>query len=298
MSYEDKLSEVQSLFQRHNSRLAEETAKTESVLLDFDQFKEALLMQGAHEESDLSALRYEDIASCLPDLPSGDKPMYLAKKIADIFRGEAHGVSSEEAEKMGLRELLQHYSPKRPNNPVGKRLEELSDGKPFLIFEDRENLDVEESLNQLKEIQEGYPPNDKVVGNGEPRKTYSVGDGPNRYAKENPIYPGRPLRPNGETCDQTGRSWEGVDKAVRQFIRLVVKDLDSITVDKAHDLIDLAMSEDALSNLKDRYPSVAVDYQQRKEKDNLPSLKVKLNRRKSGIEVNTFISGGEAVFDE
>lgn len=298
MSYQEKLSKVKDLFEEHNSLLKSGTDKPSfpEKGLNFQNFKEALILQGVSGEEDLSKLRYEDIASCLPDLPTGDKPMFLAKKIAKIFRGKDQGVSSEEAEKMSLRELTVRYDPKSPHNPVGERLQKISNGKPFLVFNEDSSVTVEKSLELLKELKEGYPAVEKVTVDGEPRRPYKVGDGPDRYASENPLYPGRPLRPHGEACDQTGRSWEGIDRKVRQFIRLVVKEEDELSIDRAHDLIDEAMAKEALSNLKQKYQDVALGFQEKKEKDDLPNLRVKLNGEdSSGGFHTTVFEGGKKV---
>ena len=77
------------------------------------------------------------------------------------------------------------------------------------------------------------------------------GDKKKEMVDENPIYAGRPLRPDG-TCDQLNRSWEGVPLAIRQIIHIAINDTRELMVSHtaAHDLLDpLTIAQPELDGL-------------------------------------------------
>jgi hypothetical protein len=117
-----------------------------------------------------------------------------------------------------------------------------------------------------------------------------VGELPENYADENPLYRGRPLRPDG-TCDQTNRSWEGVPLEVRQFIAFAAEYHDGIDVtgkgglDRAHQAMDMALALDALEKLRKRYPEIAIDFDEDKKLGKLPTLQIPLGQPIAAQEV-------------
>jgi hypothetical protein len=212
-------------------------------------------------------------------------PKLLAKRIAQVFRGKngdakkRHVLSNARVEAMSIEELLVAYDPSDPDNLVGSRLKKVSKEKRCIVFKDDGSVNVEASAKLVKEVKEGFPEQETVTVDGGPRKTYRVGQRPGRYADENPLYPDRVLRPDG-TCDQTGRSWEGVSTEIRQIVYLAVTKTGEITISNvgnAHDILDIVMSQGAEEKIKGRFREAVIRFGELKNKGELPSLKIELN---------------------
>ncbi len=182
---------------------------------------------------------------------------------------------------MTLEELVRAFDPEDSSNPVGIRLKRYVGDNPFIVYDAGRTVNVDITLQLLKEVKEGYPCR-KIFEVGESiKEVYSLGDLPDNFADENPLYPGRPLRPDG-SCDQLNRSWQGVCPNVRRFIRFAVEQKDGIKVDfdAAHAVLDLALTADALKKLRSRYPNVAVAYDRAAKENKLPTMQVRLEKVK------------------
>ena len=267
---EKKFEDARILIEEYNKALGK-------TVIVYDSFAYHLKMLGAITEDDLKKLSYEEIVSCL--MPSGQlevSPQVLAKKIATIFRGkeetETNYVSAKKADKMSYDELVAAYDWENPDNPVGKRLKSIST-EPFIVFENSNKVDVITSSMLLRELSKGFPPREFVTINGVPKKVYSIGESPENYFDENPFYKGRALRPDG-TCDQTGRSWEGVALKVRQLIRIAVDGgWLKATIDNVHNILDNVLSNDAPEEfLAKRFPQAYLKFQDDERLGTLPKL--------------------------
>ncbi len=241
----------------------------------------------------LKALSYEDILSCMP-LIGTIKPIGVAKDVAKIFRGketvtnEPRPVSAKKADKMTLIELIEAYDPEDSDNPVGKRLGELAKGQKVIVFITGRIVDVNTTFKLLQEVKLGYPGRANIDVNGEIKETHLVGALPDNFVDENPLYRGRPLRPDG-TCDQTNRSWNGVPDNVRKLIRVAIDcgSLKDISFERVHDIMDLAMDVDAFAKFSKRYPNAAIAYKNLTcGIGSLPTLKLILKREKGAGGTN------------
>lgn len=260
--------------------------------LDPNQFLGCIKAAGGTTAERLKSLAYEDILACMPDAKV--KPILLAKDIAKIFRGkedtrqnEPRPVSAKKADKMTLRELVEAYDPEESENPVGKRLKDISRGEKFIVFASGRSLDVEATLKLLDEVKQGYEGRENIEINCEIKEVHAVGDLPDNFVDENPLYRGRPLRPDG-TCDQTNRSWNGVPMRVRQLIRVAMDngDLKDISFERVHDIMDKVMENDAFPKLTKRYPASAVEFKKLESVGKLPTLKLVLKKDKGAGRSN------------
>jgi hypothetical protein len=196
---------------------------------------------------------------------------------------------------MTPRELVEAFDPEDYSNPVGQRLAAVSKGEKFIVYSDARLVDVETTFKLLNEIKSGYPGRDDVDVNGAIKKVYRLGELPENYADENPLYRDRPLRPDG-TCDQTGRSWEGIDLSVRQFVRVAMDEGElKVTHELAHDTLDIVMEKDALKKLRQRYRKAAIKFDELAKTGDLPTLKIPLG---GGSEGKNPFSGGKQVIWE
>jgi hypothetical protein len=297
MSYNDRIDAALAAIKEHNEAVGGEG---KAGYLSPDEFIQCVKASGGTSEERLSALSHEDLLACMPASPNGVKPRVLAKEIADIFRSksaasetdEKRPISGKKADKMTPRELVEAFDPEDYSNAVGVRLATISKGEKFIVYSNGRIVDGDSTFKLLLEIKSGYPGRDDVDVNGVIKKTYRIGELPENYADENPLYRDRPLRPDG-TCDQSGRSWEGVDLSVRQLIRVAMDEGElRVTHEIAHDTLDIVMETDALKKLRSRYRKAAIKFDELAKTGNLPTLKIPLG---GGSEGTNPFSGGKQV---
>jgi len=270
-----------------------------------EKFSDTLKAIGGTTEDRLKSLSYEDILECLPSFagPCGPlKPRLLAKEIAKTFRGkdetlisnEKRPVSNKTAERMTVKELAESFEPENSDNAIGQQLAKIAKGQAFIVYSFGRIVDVESTIKLLSEIKQGYPGRaDYTTSNGI-FPVYKLGELPDNFADENPIYENRPLRPDG-TCDQTGRSWEGIPIEVKQLIKIAVYLGEiSVTIDKSHEILDTALSVDAMSNLRLRYRKSSLKFDELSKVGKLPTLKVTLHSEVDKTKV--FNNGKKVVF--
>jgi hypothetical protein len=304
MSYEDRIQAALSLVQQHNEAVGGEG---KPGFINPDAFISCVKASGGTSEKRLADLSHEDLLACMPShIVNGVevKPRVLAKDIAKVFRSNQQKVaedagkrpvSTKKAEKMTPRELVEAFDPEDYSNPVGERLAVISKGEKFIVYSEGRLVDVDTTFKLLTEIKAGYPGRDDVDVNGAVKKVYRIGELPENYADENPLYRDRPLRPDG-TCDQTGRSWEGVDLAVRQLVRVAMDTGElRVTHETAHDILDMVMEPNPLANLRKRYRKASVRFDELAKTGDLPKLMISLGE--GGSEsINPFAGGKQVVW--
>jgi len=289
--YEDRMDAALSAIRQHNDAIG---GVDKPGYLNPDDLIACIKASGGTSEERLSALSHEDILACMPAGPNGVKPRVLAKEIATIFRGdkvdENRPISSKKSDRMTPQELLDAFDPEDSTNSVGTRLSQMSKNQPFLVYSTGRILDIKSSLLLLQELKSGYTGRPNFEVNGEIKQTYRVGELPDNYVDENPIYVGRPLRPDG-TCDQLGRSWEGVDLSLRQFIRVGIEIGElKINHELANDLMDMAINLDAKNLLRKRYRATALKFDTLQKIADLPKLKIKLGKSDNILSQGTQVN--------
>lgn len=298
---QEKFDAAQAVIAEHNSAVGSAPIKVNA-----EQFVTCLKAMGATTEDHLKSLSYEDILECLPSF-EGVKPKLLAKDIAKVFRGKEEvsslsttpadkkPVSSKSASRMSLRELVEAFDPENSENSVGKQLEIIAKGQPFIVYSSGRIVDVESTLKLLAEIKQGFQGRTDFNVNGIPVPVYHIGDVPDNFADENPFWANRPLRPDG-TCDQLGRSWEGVSLDIRQLIRLAV-DLREIevSISNAHDVLDMALDTNAMSKLRSRYRKASLKFDELGKLNKLPTLKLTLGVPSSSNSSKDVLKDGKKV---
>jgi hypothetical protein len=191
---------------------------------------------------------------------------------------------------MTVRQLVEHFDPEESTSEVGKRLSRMVGKSPCIVFEKpgSRTVDVDATYGLINEIKGGFPPRQTAKGEvwaivdvrGTMKPAYPIGFLPDNFAEENPLYPGRPLRPDG-TCDQTQRSWTGVVIKIRQFLRVGLGDEIKISrLEDAHNLLDIALQTDALMKLQQRYPQTKIKFEQLEARNKLPDLQIALSSTK------------------
>ena len=270
MSYDQKIASARKVIDEHNSNA--------DTPINFDDFLKKLKDAGGSSEEALKAASWDDLQDC-------GIPKIMARRLTFLFRQDGDGTETKstyisEKKVVGLsnKELVERYNPKDVKNPVGKRLKDLSDGKKFVVFHDGGMVNVKETVKLLEDIINGLPEVSTAFVCCRPFPVFSIGERPDFYVEENPIYIGRPLRSN-ETCNQTGRSWSGVATEIRQFLWMAVNsgELTISTVSEAHDILDKVLSKDcSLDSLRARYPRTSVNFDANGKVGNLPTLKIRV----------------------
>lgn len=278
MAYKAKLEQAVQFIESHNKNVSEQSLKVDATKV-LSHLKEI----GAHDLASLAECKNEDLIEA-------GVPRLLARQITStIFRVRDEGVpkhvSDKKAEHMNPEELLGRYVPDT-DNAVSRRLTAMGGKSRFVVFEPGSTtVDVQTSAKLLKEVKDGFGERvDGIVStaNG-PRRAYRVGEKPNNLVDENPLYPTRALRPDG-TCDQTGRSWDGIPLEVRQLVALARQTGElSVTLDKAHDVLDRILSDpsQAMLAMATRYRKAALVFEEGKVLGTLPPLKVVLNANRT-----------------
>lgn len=272
MSYAEKIAKVKAIIDSHN-----QIKKT----VDFDKFVTNLQEAGGTTDEALRVCTWED-------LERFGLPSLLAKQAASVFRAKEEPASRRliteaRSQMMTPRELLDAYDPRNHDNFVGKRLSELARGKPCLVYNEDGTVNAEVSAKLLDELRDNYPTRESVMVGDRPFKVYNVGQRPDQFAFENPLFPGTLLRPD-DTCDHTNRSWAKVPEVVRVLLYLAVKETKEIkimTVDNAHSALDMASTEVAEKQIRNRYPKASLLYDDMKARGCLPTLRLSRSPRPS-----------------
>lgn len=260
--------------EEHNS-FVEEKSKINSEV-----FLKSVKELGATNPTSLASLSFEEISSCFNLSSEIRIPTILAKDIAKIWRSEKENVktnnfSDKKAEKMSLNELVQNFNPDDLDSAISRRLEKLSNNNPFIVYETGKHVDVTTTISLLEEIKKGFPPRTIFMKNGDAKKVYKVTETPDNFIAENPFYPSRPLRPLDESCDQSNRSWAGIDLESRQLVRIAV-DMKLLTVnlENINNTLDLILSEKGkfIKKFTQRYPTASIKFHELKAQGALPNL--------------------------
>lgn len=312
MSYQAKVDAALALIQKHNEVIGAVSSALPGVVtpnpgfINPTDFVTMLKVAGYHEEQHLNGMSQEELLELFPAY-KGIKPKILAKEISKVFRDKPaveaatsnfHPVSEKKAQNMSIKELIERLDVEEPTSSVAERLKKIVNNRPFIIFNNGRIVDVENTFQQVNAIRTGYPAVEIVNIGGEPKKVYPLGELPENYADENPLYHNRPLRPDG-SCDQTGRSWSGVSLPVRQLVYLAVhaKEIDVTQkngIMVAHDVINIAVGDDAVKKFRSIYSKIALKYDELAKTGNLPTLKIALG----GKNNRPFPEGNKVDFVE
>lgn len=284
MSYENRIDRAKTLIQEFNSQVSSEN------IIDIDAFLKKLKNAGGVSESMLQECTWEE-------LQKAGLPVLLARKVAAIFREKDQNlgntfVSERMVERMSYHQLIEKYDPKDKDSHVYKKLLSLSGGKRFIVVDSSGKINVESTRILLTEIRDGFPERDVFEVDGKQYEVVAVGTNiSNTLVDENPLYPGRFLRPDG-TCDQMNRSWSGVPLIVRQVLYLAVKNGElKVNIDKSHDTLDLALSVDAEKKVRTRYKKASIEIDKLIAINTAPTLKIRLTSKSNNIVQNPFNVG-------
>jgi len=174
------------------------------------------------------------------------------------------------------KELVEAYGPECEVSIIDE-LKRRSNDRPFVVFNNREDavVDVETTLRMLREARRGrtMPVNYKVADSL--KRLYRAGEFPAMFYFHCPFHKDT-LLVDG-FCDKSKQVWEGIDYECMQFARIALE-LEEITsrTPDIRQFIGLAV-QGGLEGLRLNYPHVALVFDERKEVDSLPNLKVRMS---------------------
>lgn len=264
--YDAKLEQALAIFVNFNA-----AAETK---IDTEAFVTNLKAAGGVSEEALKLITAEDLIEL-------GLPKLVARQVAEIFKKSNNPpasdskkfVSERKVASLTLQQLVENYDPAEFDNPVGKRLLEISKGHPCIAFDDKGCVIVEPSTKEVKALKEGYAPRSFKNVDGVPTKLYPIGEKPGNFVDENPLYPGRALR-DGE-CDQTNRSWDLVPQTTRQLLYLAITRTNELQINQlkdAHDTMDFVVSKRNFNEVRARFPRASILFDELKLENKLPLL--------------------------
>ena len=304
MSIKDRFDAALKVIQEHNEAVGGEN---QPGYVNGEEFIALLKATGATSEDRLRGLSHEAILDLLPEIKVGTrsvKPVILAKAIAGVFRfdnasPEKRPIASRQVDRMNLRELVENLDPEEYTNKVAEALQKIAQGRRFVVFGTGRNVDVEATFNAITALKQGFIEVDIVTVNKQAKEVFRLGELPDVEVDENPFYEGRPLRPDS-TCDQTGRSWEGISLENRQLVRLAIKTGElEVSFENIHNIMDLLLN--GHPPIRERYRKAAIEFDKLAAKGQLPSMKVALKvslddvKKKNVEPVNNPLIGGKKV---
>lgn len=281
--YQKKLDDAVSLLREHN-------VDQQGI----DKFLAYLGDIGGTSDSTIIYVTYEDLQNC------GLKPL-VARAIANIFRSkcepepkETGTISNRRASAIPINELIGNLDVTDSSSKIYTRVKSLVGSKKFLVYDNFGNLDIAASSKLFDEVRNTGMERSILIDGSEIRKVYSLGEAPDKYLDENPCYPGSALFPDG-TCQHTHRNIGKLSLDLKQFLYLLVKDLNA-NYETIHNLLDIAETSNALDTLKSRYPMIWMKLEELKKLQNLPVLKIKvaMSDKLPAKSVNLF-DGGHTI---
>lgn len=272
--YEQKLKDAESVISDHNQHLAEgEKLQWSSILGKIKSY-------GGTSVETLREMTWEDLQDC-------GIPRVLARRIANqIFRKREDAAPKplKPGKVLGLtfEQLFEQYDPFGERNPaVTERLEKESKGARCVVFNRDGSVNAVESAQLLRDLKDDCPERETVSTNEGMLRVYRVGEGPNRFRDENPLYPGESLRRG--VCEHTNRSWDSVPLTVRQIVYLAVSQTEELVIsdiEDAHRVLDVLSGEDVVAKVEARYPQAALKLRDLEDVGQSPTLKIRRGQKR------------------
>lgn len=300
-AYTQKRETLESLLKEHNKALGPKSPDK----VDVKAIIATLLKEGGTSEAGLAAFERQDyIDFGFPRALAGQAVKLMgttATKEPSEGEGrskkktsEAPGVMmlhtpADAARAMNVFDLMKAFDPGNPGI-IGDELierarraarpgnaEDAARGRPFVFYADPTGTKLarKASAEYLQAMLDGTPVTDTIMIDGEPIEPLRVGDRPNVFFNENPLYRGRVLRMPGEVCDVTNESYEGISHEVRELLAVAVgNELRVNDPEVARAIITTARGPNALSTFKGRYPRAAAALRNMTPSEK-PTLKLK-----------------------
>lgn len=215
MSYESRISKAKSIIDGYNT-LVDDDKK-----IDANKFIGRLKSNGCvTEDAIVNYVTWEDIENC-------GIPKILAKQIAtEAFRCNitaVAGFSHGSIDQLSPSSLLDRCDPQDKNCPYSKRLNELAEGKRFVVYNKDGSLNREVTLMILDRL-EDFPNLEHYSLDSGPTAVHKIGVKIDTIVDEDPFRPGKPLMPNGFSIG--GIDWSAISMYHKQLVHIIMRGND------------------------------------------------------------------------
>lgn len=177
-----------------------------------------------------------------------------------------------------LAKLLSYYDPKNNSIPqVSDQLEKLqAQYGNFIAYKPgTSELAIEEIAGYIEDRKAGFPAQTFIQVGGMPSQLYKVGEAPDVFLDEDPLFSGSPLRRGRSTHNQL--DWTKISHEIRTLVRI----LKERNCKLPNDTFSLQQFiEQAVDKIANQNPEAFLEWQNRKALGTLPSLKVTPNNNK------------------
>jgi len=184
--------------------------------------------------------------------------------------------------------LLEDYDPNKSDHPITIVLKNRFGDKPVIVFKpDSNEVDIEATANYIADLDMGYKEEDAVESQGELVRPLCIGVTPNRIIEEDPMFEGVPLKRGRSTVNRI--KWTDIPCDERQFVRLLVESnvIDPESRRDIKDILDI-LDDGGLSGLKREFPETSLEWRDRKNMKDLPSLVMSMDKASSAKSQNPF----------
>lgn len=172
---------------------------------------------------------------------------------------------------LGADELIPLYKPNK-NNRITEVLKKKFGNRNIIAFKpDSSEIAVEETVNYLVDLEQGYPEEDAIEVEGELVKLYPIGVIPNQTVDEDPLYEGIPLKRDRSTVNRI--NWNKIPLETRQFFRILVGRRD-VKPDDRLNLNQIIFKK--LEELKTLFPEAYMEFRELKKNGDLPKLQISM----------------------
>jgi len=285
-SYAELIANVRTVIEAHNQVVGGEG---NDGFVNIEDFLAKLRANGGTTEAGLKLAKFEH-------LEQWGLPPLLAQQVAGIFRGTDSGSEGEKkkggnvsvfnASSKSDRDLLIAYDPNMPTSPAAQELEKRSGGKAFIQFngDDAANgVNIDASVANLQALKQTIDVPERVLVGTVWETVLHVGQVPAEVANEHPLYPGKALR--GWSC-MLNLDWSSLTEEARQMLHLAVKS-EELTITGNNDVVEAFGYAKDVAMLHHRFPKAAAKYTELKKTQQLPTLKVTVERRPVGAGAKT-----------
>lgn len=176
--------------------------------------------------------------------------------------------NSKTIDKMTDRELLEKYSER--DSRIAKELAERTKGKPCIVFDFGDNVNIEVSLELIKLTKTSPKTISTYPVRGKLHKVYRAGFYPEKPLEESPFYSGEILV-NGY-CEKSDTDWSNHSTESRILARLQVSIMKNISESDYRDIFETSLNVDTF---RKKYRKAAMCYDELNEADALPKLKIR-----------------------
>jgi hypothetical protein len=183
---------------------------------------------------------------------------------------------------LGVEDLIPLYKPNK-NNRITEALRKKFGSDPIIAFKpDSSEVAVEETINYLADLEQGFDKEETVDVDGELVRLYPLGVIPNQQVDEDPLFVGVPLKRDRSTINRV--NWDGINLETRQFFRLLMakKDIDPNNRIALSQILGKTFQE-----LKDIFPETYLFLKECKANGSLPTLKMSLTDANASTKYTT-----------